>query len=186
MLPIDELNVLEAGIALTMQDPEMNKETKKKLIKDDIEDFLILAYLMGTERTENNFKSRKIEYKRDDDKLYDALYKEFKGKTILKEIDGYVEADDIPSLNMVADTNMTRMFSAGAYDAGEQFGGGMKKWVTMEDDRVRATHEFIQGVKVPFDRRFYTFDGDSARYPGDFSNPANNVNCRCLIDILPE
>ena len=188
LLPIDELNTLEAGIVLTMTDPNLSKESKKELIKSDIEDFLLLCYLMGAERTEYNFQKKKpdIVYKRDDDKLYDALYKEFKGKTVVQEIDEYVEKGDIPSINRVADTGMTRLYSTGAYDAGEQFGGGVKVWQTMQDDRVRETHEFLQSVKVRSNERFYTFDGDSARFPGDFTNPANNVNCRCMIDYLPE
>ena len=186
MLPVDELNTLQAGITITMEDPEMNVETKKRVIKDDIEDFLILVYLMGAEETEKNFRSRNVTYRRDDDKLFDALYKEFAGKTIPQEIDGYVDEGDIDSIKMVADTNMTRMYSTGAYDAGEQFGGGMKRWKTMMDDRVRTTHEFLEGVKVPFEKRFYTFDGDSALYPGGFSNAANNVNCRCEIVITPD
>lgn len=186
MLPIDELNTLEAGIAITMEDPEMNVETKKKVIKDDIEDFLLMCYLLGAEKTEENFKSRNKVYKRDDDKILKALTQEFAGKTIYQEIDEYVESQDVSGVDRVADTGMTRMYSTGAYDAGEQFGGGFKRWRTMMDDRVRETHVFLEGVKVPFERRFYTFDGDSALYPGGFSLASNNVNCRCEIDILPE
>ena len=188
LLPIDELNTLEAGIVLTMTDPNLSKESKKELIKSDIEDFLLLCYLMGAERTETNFREKKPEtvYKRDDDKILQAMTQEFNGKTVIQEIDEYVESEDIPSINRVADTGMTRLYSTGAYDAGEQFGGGFKRWRTMMDDRVRETHVFLEGVKVPFESRFYTFDGDSALYPGGFYKAENNVACRCEIDIMPE
>ena len=183
MLPIDELNVLKASIQITMEDETLPKETKKRIIRDDVEDFFLMAYMMGVEKTEETFKK---EYVRDTDKLFNAMYKEFDGKNFIEEIDEYVESLDIPAVEMVADTGMTRMYSAGAFDAGEQFGGKFKRWKTMEDDRVRQTHDFINGVKVPFESRFYTFDGDSALYPGDFYLAKNNCNCRCEIDILPE
>jgi hypothetical protein len=51
----------------------------------------------------------------------------------------------------------------------------------MDDDRVRDTHMFLEGVEVPMGERFYTFDGDSAMIPGDFALPENNINCRCTL-----
>lgn len=56
-----------------------------------------------------------------------------------------------------------------------------KVWATMEDERVRTTHEFLDGVGVPLDTLFFTIDGDSARYPGDFTKAENNTNCRCIL-----
>lgn len=55
-------------------------------------------------------------------------------------------------------------------------------WATMRDDRVRETHDYLEGMTQLFGRRFYSFDGDSARFPGDFSLPDNNVNCRCHLN----
>lgn len=58
-----------------------------------------------------------------------------------------------------------------------------KTWATMLDDRVRETHDYLEGVTVPVDARFYTFDGDSAMAPGGFSKPQNSINCRCILRI---
>ena len=57
----------------------------------------------------------------------------------------------------------------------------MKQWQTMRDGRVRDTHSYLQSAMVNLDDKFYTFDGDSALYPGGFELPENNVNCRCWI-----
>ena len=57
----------------------------------------------------------------------------------------------------------------------------MKTWETMKDDRVRDEHQYLDGVSVGINDRFYTDDGDSAMYPGDFENPALNINCRCYV-----
>ena len=59
----------------------------------------------------------------------------------------------------------------------------MKTWVTMADDRVRDTHDYLEGMSVPINERFFTFDNDYGRYPGDFQLPQNNINCRCRISL---
>ena len=56
-----------------------------------------------------------------------------------------------------------------------------KVWATMEDERVRETHNLLDGVGVPLGTLFVTIDGDSARYPGDFTKAENNTNCRCIL-----
>lgn len=56
-----------------------------------------------------------------------------------------------------------------------------KVWATMEDERVRETHNFLDGVSVPLGTLFVAIDGDSARYPGDFTKAENNTNCRCTL-----
>lgn len=58
---------------------------------------------------------------------------------------------------------------------------GTKTWATMRDDRVRDTHEYLEGQTVSIDEKFYTFDGDSAYAPGGFSTAENNANCRCVL-----
>jgi hypothetical protein len=190
VLPIDELNQLQISIESVMEDGGLSQEQKKKLIRDDIEEYYIMCYLMGVEQTENNFKR---EYKPNEDKMFSAVYKKYeypeeekKEQDFVDRISKYVEEENVGGLKNLADTGMTRLFSTGAWDAAESFGGGRKRWRTMEDDRVRPTHEALDGVRVPREDRFYTIDGDSARFPGDFADANNNCNCRCWIDILPE
>jgi hypothetical protein len=54
----------------------------------------------------------------------------------------------------------------------------------MQDDRVRDTHDYLEGMVVPFSSRFYTYDGDSADYPGGFTLPENNIGCRCVVEVI--
>ena len=51
----------------------------------------------------------------------------------------------------------------------------------MMDDKVRDTHSYLQSKKVPIGEEFFTYDGDSALYPGGFKSAENNVNCRCFL-----
>jgi uncharacterized protein with gpF-like domain len=63
-------------------------------------------------------------------------------------------------------------------------GATAKRWRTMNDDRVRDTHDYLEGMVVPFSERFYSYDGDSAEYPGGFALPENNINCRCVVEVI--
>ena len=52
---------------------------------------------------------------------------------------------------------------------------GIKSWV---EDYDKAVADY-DDLTVLYE--FYTYDGDHARFPGDFGNAANNVRCRCYL-----
>ena len=56
-----------------------------------------------------------------------------------------------------------------------------KTWHTMQDAKVRDTHAYLEDESIPLDDYFYTWDGDKARFPGDFEKPENVINCRCIL-----
>lgn len=97
---------------------------------------------------------------------------------------------DIEAIKRVAETEYHRMYNTGAYDVAsemEKQGYTMYKvWMTMGDEKVRFAHMYIDGMAVPLDEEFFTYDGDSALYPGDFTDPSNNVNCRCWLEYTSE
>ena len=80
----------------------------------------------------------------------------------------------------------TRIYNQGAIDAVRANGasGVNKRWQTMMDDRVRDTHSYLQSMEVPFDEDFWTYDGDHAPAPGMFERPENNINCRCIVEVI--
>ena len=57
----------------------------------------------------------------------------------------------------------------------------LKKWNTMEDEKVRLSHAVLQNAEVGVRDFFYTIDGDRAKAPGQFGTAQNNVNCRCWL-----
>ena len=101
--------------------------------------------------------------------------------------DRILNEDTAEEILRVIDTEAHRDYNAGVYNAAKASGKPNlhKKWYTMNDDRVRDTHQYLEGMVVGIDDRFYTDDGDSALYPGDFDDPSNNVNCRCTVVIVP-
>ena len=63
-------------------------------------------------------------------------------------------------------------------------GKTMKRWLTMGDKRVRATHREVGGTSKPIGEPFYV-GGSILQYPRDFSfSPSTSeiAGCRCSIE----
>ncbi len=114
------------------------------------------------------------------EKKWDAMYKRYEGMDFSDRVMTYAELGDIQNIVRVVETDGHRIYESGGAVGAEGI-AHTKTWHTMEDERVRDTHEYLDEMTVGIDERFYTYDGDSARFPGDFSLPQNTVNCRCFI-----
>ena len=139
----------------------------------------------------------------DVDDMNKSVFKDIAGKDWEQRVSEYYDSDSgtVDDVIRVVDTDMNRIYNDSVLDVGEKANSGrvewtnedvpapdpngkvMKTWVTMADDMVRDTHDYLEGTSVPVDSRFYTFDNDYARYPGDFQLPQNNINCRCRISL---
>lgn len=56
-----------------------------------------------------------------------------------------------------------------------------KMWVSAIDDRTRDSHQALDGVTINIDEDFTTENGASGPGPGQFNDPAEDINCRCTI-----
>ena len=93
-----------------------------------------------------------------------------------------ITGDPIENIIRIVETEAHSDFNEGSLRKAASSGKARyKRWSTMLDDRVRDTHFYLQGMRVPIDASFYTYDGDSAYAPGGFFLAENNVNCRCTL-----
>lgn len=156
-------------------------EPKKRIrrICDDFLDFLVDAYLMGSREAGEMLG---IEPDINTDRMYEVIFRVIAGETFEDRVRTHVDNNDLPAMEILAESEFHRVYNAAGMDGARQAGEGvMKTWNTMEDFRVRATHDFIDKVTKPLEEEFYTFDGDHAMQPGGFILPENNVNCRCWL-----
>lgn len=158
-------------------------ETQLPKIGDLIEDLLITGYLMGRSAAEDY-----LDYVIDTapvDRLDNALNLKIEGETYRDRIDKYLENGGTAyDFTRIAETEFHRMYNTGLVEGGEEISAITntvvnKTWITAGDDRVRDTHDYLEGMTVPINEPFFTYDGDSAMAPGDFTKASNNVNCRC-------
>lgn len=173
LFPYDELNTVKGAVQILIAEGQ-----RVELVEDTILDLLIMAYVFGQDQAASDLQTEKTATL---DKLQHALDKEYDNKTWRDRIEEYYATGNIEDINRVIDTETHRMYNTGAFDEAKEVPFAQKRWITMRDDRVRDTHEYLEGEAVPLDDLFYTFDGDSARFPGDFMLPENNCNCRCTL-----
>lgn len=182
----DELEVLRERLNGDYSLPvEERKQFKADRI-DEILDMLIMAYVFGTEDADEELT---VTESVQTDEMYATIWTDIAGKDWEQRISEYFDdpAGTVDDIIRVVETDTNRIYSTAVQNVGEkvaQTGAKVTKtWETMLDDRVRDQHQMLQSVKVGINERFYSEDGDSARWPGDFANPALNVNCRCFLIV---
>ena len=194
----DELSVIRERL---QADFNLPPEERKKRIDDRIDeilDILLMEYIYGNEDA-NEMLGIAVDwsdttitlgteaYRIDQDRMNDAINAVIADKTWKERVrDWYESGNGTPDdIIRIIETESHRVYNDSILSVGEQAeadtGGVTKTWFTMLDDRVRETHEYLEGETVPYNEKFYTFDGDSAMAPGGFADPQNNINCRCSI-----
>ena len=207
--PFDQLAVLRSELESDFAaGPEERKRRKRDRI-DEILEMLIMAYMYGNEAgntmlygsdvvdqivPEQEGPNRVIDIDTDD--MNRAVFKVVAGKNWEQRVTEYLDDENgtVDDVIRVVDTDMNRIYNDSILNVGERAEDEepeegepkptvMKTWQTVLDDRVRDQHSYLEGMTIPVGRRFYTYTGDSARYPGDFSDPNNNCNCRCRVSL---
>ena len=186
ILPIDEINAMEERLKVHFDESGRIKSRKDcEDILDELLDLFLLAYTDGVEATNTELG---VSAYPTVDALQNAVYAPVAGQTWRDRVLGYYDSGGtLYDITRIAETDATRIYNAGATDAVVANGataGTMKRWRTMNDDRVRDTHAYLEGMEVPFDADFYTYDGDHAPYPGMFQLPENSINCRCVVEVI--
>lgn len=181
ILPFDELNRFDIEIREKFGDESLKKRDKREEedIIDELLDLFLLAYAMGNSVTNDNLSSDYTPSLDDVMKVVDA---KVAGKTWRERVEDYfANGGTGADIARIADTEMHRIANTAALDTAKYAGAKYKTWATMLDDRVRDTHDYLEGETVDIDDDFYTYDGDHASAPGLFELAENNVNCRCEL-----
>jgi hypothetical protein len=188
ILPVDEINAFEDRLKVHFTDEGKGRIKSRKDAEDIIDELLdlfLLAYANGATATNTELGTAVMPSV---DAVDAAVYAAVAGETWRDRVIGYYESGgSLYDIRRIAETDATRIYNQGAVDA--VIANGMqdatsKRWRTMNDDRVRDTHDYLEGMEIPFNSRFYTYDGDSAEFPGGFELPENNINCRCVVEVI--
>lgn len=198
LMPFDELSVMSERIKADFQlTPEQRKAVKEDRM-DEILELLILSYLYGNEAANDMLYRTEIETRMqsetetirivpiDTDSMNGSVFRDIAGENWEQRVSDYYDSEDgtADDVIRVLDTDSHRIYNDAIEDVGERSSGRIyKTWRTMEDLRVRDPHAYLEGMTIPIDRRFYSYNGQSARYPGDFGTPEMDCNCRCRIEL---
>lgn len=195
---IDELHNLTDSAVAEIESMIKEDMTDKEIeeVEDSILDLLILSYVYGTDDADFILGSAKPP---DTKAMEKALYRKIDGKdwkvrveanlrkpTIIPVITPEGETYGKPTVDVsrIINTETHRIYNEAVTNRGRESGEPLRKtWVTMEDYKVRDSHTYLNEQTVGLDERFYTYDGKSAMYPGDFGYPEEDCNCRCYIKL---
>ena len=182
LLPFDELNNLRTRVEvqMTIAQATGNRKKFREWCEDEILDLLLLAYTFGCEDANEMLGT---EIAPTFSEMESSVYKKVAGKDFAERIAEYAETGTVDEIMRVAETDAHRVYNEAEMNTADEVAKTgrqiLKTWSTMGDDRVRDTHDYLEGTTVPYDAEFYTYDGDHAFAPGGFEFPENNVNCRC-------
>ena len=185
LMPFDEINALRETLTYgqyTDKDGKRKYVPTYKDVEDEFEDILIMSYLMGSKAAGQMLGIEPMITIFDMEKV---INKKIAGKTWRERLRDQIDnGGTVEDIMRIAETESHRDTNEAIYDIARDSGMTLyKTWETMGDDRVREAHEEIQGQTVPFDDVFVTWDGQEARFPGDFDNAELNVNCRCWLSV---
>ena len=161
ILPFDELNRLDEEIRQRFGDAQLtDRREEEEDIIDELLDLFLLAYAMGNSVTNENLSSY---YEPSVDDVMKVVDEKVAGKTWRERVEEYfANGGTGADIARIADTEMHRIANTAALDTAKRAGATSKTWITMLDDRVRDTHDYLEGETVGIDDDFYTYDGDHA------------------------
>lgn len=194
LMPYDELNTFKAMVTEYKTAPLTNSEQARLRldIEDYIEFLLIEAYVYGNVQAMQDLGILDKDPAEliNPDVMEQTINERIADKTFKQRIEEYLDDENstVEDFQRVAETDATRVYNAGVVNGGKASGvpGVRKQWITMDDDRVRSTHDYLADMVVPLNEDFYTYDGDHARAPGLFTLPENNIGCRCTLNLIRE
>lgn len=181
ILPFDEINRLTLQVREWFADGKKLPKDREGLydIIDMMLDLYLLAYAQANEVTNANLGA---EWTPTVDEVMKVVNAEVAGKTWKERVEEYfADGGTVDDIVRIAETETHRIANTAALDTAKMVGAKKKTWVTMLDDKVRETHDYLEGVTVGIDDEFIAYDGDKASAPGQFSLASNNVNCRCEL-----
>lgn len=195
VLSFDEINYLQEYTAMFDQADKAVRDTwyaylgtpeLKKKMCDTLEDLIVYAFVSGIGQTDVQLDfDRALSEAESASVLRTALDHKSAGKTLADRVEEHINENSLPKMLILADTEIHRAYNEGMLAEAHKIGcaNGLsvqKTWHTMEDERVRESHYWLDQLTLPIDMSFCIYN-DSALAPGMFSTAEENVNCRCWL-----
>ena len=177
--PWDEINALEnkAEEAQKQAISEGFGSVVDKYI-DEVEDLFEMDYMYGV--ADVNYQLG-VSLEPNFEEVRDAINMQIDGKDYRQRIEEYFRTGTPYDIARVVATDAHRIYNQAMFDAAKRGGATQKTWRTMSDEKVRDLHQYLDGMTIPIDAEFYTYNGDHAYYPSQFGVAEEDINCRCWV-----
>ena len=181
IMPFDELNAFRAQLPIHFEGGKIRSEQDYEDIIDELLDLFLLSYANGVYAANAQLTAGEGANL---DEVMETVDREVAGKTWRERVRDYYENGGTEAdILRIAETEAHRDSNEAAYKTAVKAGATTKTWRTVGDDRVRDSHEWLDGVSAPIDGEFYNFAGQSTQYPGQWGVAEEDVNCRCWLSF---
>lgn len=158
-------------------DREQVKKDKRYYI-DEVTDLFVMAYVFGTQEASNQLNTAIAP---DMQEMQDAINEKIAGKDYIERLNEYLENGTFADIKRVLDTDTHRIFNNALLNSAKKGGATTKTWNCMMLPTSRDTHVYLNGVTIPIDAEFYSFNGGRTQYPGQWGIAEEDCNCLCWL-----
>lgn len=145
---------------------------------DEVEDLFEMDYMYGVDDVNENLG---VSIDPDFEEVREAINKEIDGKDYRQRLEDYFRDGTPYDIARVVSTDAHRIYNEAMFNTAKRGGATKKTWNTMGDEKVRDLHDYLDGMTIPIDAEFYTYNGDHAYYPSQFGVAEEDCNCRCWV-----
>lgn len=176
--PWDEINILEEKAESVQTRAQSGDSSAVDNYIDEVTELFEMDYMLGVQDVSAQLGvSIDPNYRQ----MAEALTRKFDGKTYVDRITAYAKSGTPYDIARVIATDAHRIYNAAMFDSAKNGGATTKTWRTMQDPRVRDTHDYLEGTTIGIDDEFYTYNGNHAYYPSQFGVAEEDINCRCWV-----
>ena len=179
LFPWDEINSLEnkAEEALKQAHTGDFRAVVDKYI-DEVDELFEMDFFYGVEDLSMQL-GRSIDPDFSD--VRKVIDKKVAGKDYKQRLNEYFKNGTPYDIARVVATDAHRIYNEAMYETALKAGATTKKWHCLMMPTSRDTHVYLDGVEVPLDAEFYSFNGDSTYFPGQWGVAEEDINCCCYL-----
>jgi len=179
VMPFDELNTLKEKLPSHFENGVLKSEQDKEDIIDEMLDLFLLAVANGSASANDDLGT---DYHLGTKSAIDIVDRDVAGKTWRERVDEYYQnGGTIGDYLRIIETETHRDANEGAYVTATKAGAKKKVWHCMMLVSSRDTHIYLNGVEAPIDGEFYSFNGGSTKFPGEWGIAEEDCGCLCWL-----
>lgn len=178
-LPFDELNALKMRLPQHFENGKVKSKQDEIDIIDELLDLFLIAYAFGVDEANTELGA---DHQPDIDSVMETVDREVAGKTWRQRVQEHFDnGGTVEDIIRIAETESHRDSNEAAFKTAEANGAKTKTWHCMMLPTSRDSHIFLDGVSAPIDGEFYSINGGSTKFPGEWGIAEEDVGCLCFL-----
>lgn len=178
-LPFDELDKFKEKLPSHFENGVIRSEQDKEDIIDELLDLFLLSAARGQEQANDSLES---DIHLGTKSAVDIIDREIAGKTWRDRVNEYFENGGTEAdIMRIAETEAHRDANEAGYATAAKAGATRKVWHCLMIPTSRDSHIHLDGVSAPIDGEFYSINGGSTKFPGEWGIAEEDCGCLCWL-----